>query len=118
MPASAESPRDGSGRDRDARVLLFIVGLVVLAAILASWNSNAIARRYSPAFASARIDVNHAGAEELAGLPGIGPALAQRIVVARTSGGRFSDVADLVLRVDGLGATAAAALAPRIAFGE
>jgi DNA uptake protein ComE-like DNA-binding protein len=118
MPASAERPGEGPGRDRDARALLFIAGLVVLAAILASWNSTSIARRYSPAFAAARIDVNHAAVDELAGLPGIGPALARRIVIARTSGGRFGDVADLVARVDGLGAQAAAALAPRIAFGD
>jgi len=61
--------------------------------------------------------VNHAGVDELAGLPGIGPALARRIVNARTAGGRFGDVADLVARVDGLGAQAAAVFAPRIAFG-
>jgi DNA uptake protein ComE-like DNA-binding protein len=118
MPGRTEATSDRPDRERDARALLFVAGLVVLAAILASWHSTAIARRYSPAFASARTDVNHAGAEELAELPGIGPALARRIIAARASGGRFVDVADLVLRVNGLGAEAATALAPRIAFGE
>ena len=118
MPALTDSQGDGSRRDRDARSLLFVGGLVVLAAILASWNAASVARRYSPASAAARVDVNHAGAEELTGLPGVGPALAQRIIAARTAGGRFGDVADLIARVDGLGAQAAAALASRVAFGD
>jgi competence ComEA-like helix-hairpin-helix protein len=116
--SNGDSPDGGSRRDRDARSLLFVGGLVVLAAILASWNASSVARRYSPANASARIDVNHAGAEELSELPGVGPALAQRILAARASGGRFADVADLISRVDGLGAQAAAALAARVAFGD
>src|SRR5262252_3754633 len=122
MPALTDPKGDsedgGSRRDRDARSLLFVGGLLVLAAILASWNASSIARRYSPANAAARVDVNHAGAEELSELPGVGPALAQRIIAARASGGRFGDVADLIARVDGLGTQAAAALASRVAFGE
>lgn len=118
MPDRIDAPGDDSRRDRDARSLLFLGGLVLLGAILASWNASSIARRYSPALAAARVDVNHAGAEELSGLPGIGPALAQRIVAARTAGGRFGDMGDLVLRVDGLGEKAAAALASRVAFGD
>lgn len=118
MPALTDPEDGGSRRDRDARSLLFVGGLLVLAAILASWNAASVARRYSPASASARVDVNHAGAAELSELPGVGPALAQRILSARTAGGRFVDVADLIARVDGLGAQAAAALAARVAFGD
>lgn len=48
-----------------------------------------------------RVCINSASAGELQQLPGIGPALAQRIVETRNSG-RFSSVEDL-LRVPGIG---------------
>lgn len=44
------------------------------------------------------VDLNHAGVDELAGLPGIGPTLAARIVAARP----FAHV-DELLRVEGIG---------------
>lgn len=47
------------------------------------------------------VRINSASARELQQLPGIGPALAQRIVETR-SGGRFTSVEDL-LRVPGIG---------------
>jgi competence protein ComEA len=49
-----------------------------------------------------RIDVNRASAEELTVLPGIGPALASRIVESRASHGPFRTPEDL-LRVRGIG---------------
>ena len=48
-----------------------------------------------------RVRINSAGVSELQQLPGIGPALAQRIVETRNSG-RFTSVEDL-LRVPGIG---------------
>ena len=48
-----------------------------------------------------RVRINSAGVSELQQLPGIGPALAQRIVETRNSG-RFASVEDL-LRVPGIG---------------
>lgn len=48
-----------------------------------------------------RVCINSASASELQQLPGIGPALAQRIVETRNSG-RFTSVEDL-LRVPGIG---------------
>lgn len=48
-----------------------------------------------------RVRINSASASELQHLPGIGPALAQRIVETRNSG-RFASVEDL-LRVPGIG---------------
>lgn len=48
-----------------------------------------------------RVRINSASAGELQQLPGIGPALAQRIVQTR-SRGRFSSADDL-LRVPGIG---------------
>lgn len=44
------------------------------------------------------IDLNHAGTEALQLLPGVGPAIAERIIAARP----FSDV-DALLRVSGIG---------------
>jgi competence ComEA-like helix-hairpin-helix protein len=49
-----------------------------------------------------RVAVNRASAAQLICLPGIGPALAARIVAERTARGNFSSVADLA-RVRGLG---------------
>ncbi|HSJ16393.1 MAG TPA: helix-hairpin-helix domain-containing protein [Longimicrobiales bacterium] len=40
--------------------------------------------------ASGRVDLNRAGSEELQTLPGIGPAMAARILAYRDSVGRFS----------------------------
>ena len=48
-----------------------------------------------------RVRINSASASELQQLPGIGPALAQRIIETR-SGGRFNSAEDL-LRVPGIG---------------
>ena len=42
------------------------------------------------------VDINTATVSELDGLPGIGPALAQRIVEYRSENGPFRTVADLV----------------------
>jgi competence protein ComEA len=49
-----------------------------------------------------RIDVNRASVEELTVLPGIGPALASRIVESRESHGPFRTPEEL-LRVRGIG---------------
>lgn len=48
------------------------------------------------------VDVNRAGADELESLPGIGPALAGRIVEARRERGRFRTVDELI-EVPGIG---------------
>ncbi len=59
------------------------------------------ARRVSPP--SRPLDINQAGATDLQALPGVGPALAGRIVAYREMHGRFHSPADL-LRVPGIGA--------------
>lgn len=43
----------------------------------------------------APLDLNRAGIDDLVGLPGVGPALARRIVFAREEAGRFESVDDL-----------------------
>jgi competence protein ComEA len=42
-----------------------------------------------------KLDLNRATAEELQGLPGIGPVLAQRVIAQRTTHGPFHTVDDL-----------------------
>ena len=48
------------------------------------------------------IDINRAGAEELTALPGIGPALAQRIVAYREEHGPFPSI-EALQQVSGIG---------------
>lgn len=52
--------------------------------------------------AAPRVDVNTAGTAELESLPGIGPALARRIIDHRKAEGPFEKVEDL-LEVKGIG---------------
>jgi competence protein ComEA len=58
------------------------------------------------------VDVNHADADALATLPGIGPSLARRIVDDRAAHGAFASVDDLD-RVSGIGPSTIARLAGR-----
>ena len=51
--------------------------------------------------AALRVNINTAGAEELAALPGIGPVTARRIVEYRRAHGRFLQIEDLA-RIKGL----------------
>jgi competence ComEA-like helix-hairpin-helix protein len=59
------------------------------------------------------VPLNHAGVEELSALPGIGPALAARIVAYRDSAGPFRTVDELG-RVRGIGPAKLAALRPLV----
>ncbi len=59
-------------------------------------------RQARPLEPGERIDPNTADAVELSRLPGIGPALASRIVAERTEGGAFRSLEDLT-RVRGIG---------------
>lgn len=63
------------------------------------------------------LDINRADEEALQTLPGIGPALARRIVAYREAHGPFRQTADL-LRVPGVGANRYASLQGRIRAAE
>ncbi|HVQ78290.1 MAG TPA: helix-hairpin-helix domain-containing protein [Candidatus Binatia bacterium] len=62
------------------------------------------------------VDVNRASAEELARLPGVGPALARRIVEERERGGRFASP-DALRRVLGMGPRTLTAIRARVTAG-
>jgi competence protein ComEA len=63
-----------------------------------------------------RLDLNLASAEEMEALPGIGPALAARIVELRTLRGGFRTV-DELLEVRGIGAVVLRRLRPLVVVG-
>lgn len=63
--------------------------------------------------AGAAIDLNTADADQLDTLPGIGPALAARILAWRSENGRFRSVEDL-LAVPGIGEKLVAGLRERV----
>lgn len=69
-----------------------------------------------PLAAGDRIDADHAGAEDLGRLPGVGPALAKRIVADRESHGAFGGIAAFD-RVPGVGPALLAKLGPHLRFG-
>ena len=63
------------------------------------------------------INLNHASIDELARLPEIGPATAQRIVEYRTAHGAFGDAAD-IQSVSGIGPKTFDAIKDYITVGE
>lgn len=63
----------------------------------------ATATAFMPALAQAEVEANTATRADLESLPGIGPALAQRLLDARP----FADWADLMKRVPGVKAAMA-----------
>jgi competence ComEA-like helix-hairpin-helix protein len=70
----------------------------------------------APLGATERIDVNRASAAELGRLPGVGPALAGRIVADRQQRGAFGGIGALE-RVPGIGPATLTRLAPHLSFG-
>lgn len=103
-------------RSRRSSTALLIVGLLFLCALLTQLYSGSVAGRYAPDVAAATVDANRAEAPALAGLPGIGPTLAQRIVEERSVRGPYADLQDLASRVDGIGARVAGALDGLVSF--
>ena len=71
--------------------------------------------RHSRGAPVGRIDVNRADEAELVRLPGIGPALAARIVTERERGGAYASPQDL-LRVPGIGPKTLARIETYLAF--
>ncbi|WP_309718104.1 helix-hairpin-helix domain-containing protein [Armatimonas sp.] len=59
------------------------------------------------------VSLNKATAKELESLPGIGPAIAERIVAYRTEQGKFSELSEL-MEVKGIGEKKLAQLRPHL----
>jgi competence protein ComEA len=70
----------------------------------------------SAALRTSPVDLDRASAAGLESLPGIGPALARRIVASRDSSGSFGSLEELQSRVRGVGPALAKRLAPAVTF--
>jgi competence ComEA-like helix-hairpin-helix protein len=127
-----------SGRERHALVALLVIGLTghllraadgagelpgaaVAGLFDPSLVGDPLAHRDSslafaqPLAAGERIDADRASARELERLPGVGPALARRIVADRESRGAFGGIEGLD-RVAGVGPATLSRLAPHLSF--
>jgi competence ComEA-like helix-hairpin-helix protein len=82
-----------------------------------AWRPSEKAGSSTPATAAQPLDLNRATADELTRLPGVGAAMAIRIVQARESAGRFASVDDLQ-RVKGLSAARLDRLRPLLTVME
>lgn len=100
-----------------AACLIVAMGLPVLQAAPAARTSTA-AKSAAPNFETkgSAIDVNTADAEKLTELPGIGEALARRIVEYRKEHGPFKSIDDL-LNVRGIGERMLDKLRDRVSVG-
>ena len=105
--------RDGAGEPPGAAVAA-LIGPAPAGDPLAHRDSSVALAR--PLAAGERIDIDRAGVRELQRLPGVGPALAQRIVADRESRGAFGGIAGLD-RVAGMGPATLERLAPFLTFG-
>jgi competence protein ComEA len=98
------------------RVLLVAAGLLLAltlaAARRAALTPPALPVADDPAI-DLRLDLNAAAAAELEALPGVGPALAARILAHRGAHGPFRSVGDLA-NVPGIGEKLAARLRPLV----
>jgi competence ComEA-like helix-hairpin-helix protein len=80
-----------------------------------SAQRDSAARVAAPIGEGERVDLDRADASQLERLPGIGPALARRIVADRTAHGPFGGLAGLD-RVPGVGPALLARIAPHAQF--
>lgn len=121
LPIETEIPNDATRTAMGRRLLLEAAQRFLTRG--AAQKANGFVLQGSPTDALSRLivalpltEVNWATAEELTSLPGIGQSLAGRIIEERTNAGYFSDLADLVRRVGGLGPSRADAIANTTAF--
>ncbi|MFH0965333.1 MAG: helix-hairpin-helix domain-containing protein [Planctomycetota bacterium] len=107
---------------RDGRRVILAGGAAVLLAVIAYdfvsvRRMEREKREGMPAGAFAPVDVNRAPEEELATLPGIGPALARGIAEERAKGGPFEKIEDLA-RVKGITRATIERMRPLASCGE
>src|SRR5262245_45546818 len=106
-PPPPPQPTPPSPADRAARCTLLALSAVAL--VLLAWRGYGLSRYSTRPAALERdvvplgpMDLNQAGAAELASIPGLGETLAERIVLHRKSHGDFRSVDDL-RQVKGIG---------------
>ena len=122
MSLSNQQSHFGNGHHFVVVVLVLIAGIVVIARLGSGWH---IAQDPETAAQSValRVDPNVASAEELAAIPGLGPAMAGRIVAYRNKQlavGRnpaFVELGDLD-QVEGIGKATLEAIGPSLHFGN
>ena len=108
-----EHAREVAERQRRiAAFVLFVLGLVMVAIV--AWPGGGDA---GTSLGPGRVNLNEADARELELLPGIGPALAERIVAERERNGPFASVDDL-RRVSGMGERLVRRVGPHATAGE
>ncbi len=96
-----------------ALAITFLVTILAPTAVALAAPEGGAPAGDSAVKATALIDVNRAGVEELTTIKGIGPALARRIVEYRNQHGRFESVDDL-LAVKGIGPKLLARIRDRV----
>jgi competence protein ComEA len=115
--APEEAPPDGDSADRSEQLVIGVVlaalGLLMaLHLVISRWRGDALRLERLPQHElDYRVDINAAGPIELMHLPGVGPALAERIIQDRTERGPFRSPEDLQ-RVRGIGPKIAEQIAP------
>ncbi len=112
-PASGQLP----GRVQPLLAGTLVVGLVAMAGWYgaAGGLSGGLVHHDAPPPATAilTVDVNAAGATELAQLPGLGPATAARIIEYREAHGPFAEP-DALLAVPGIGPVTLESIRPHL----
>ena len=114
----------GKGDRKALRVLLWAVTAAAAAGTVwfcaSDGRSAAVTRAPSAAAgqsSGAVLDINTAGTGALEELPGIGPALAERIVETRKSNGPFAGP-EALMQVPGIGPATWEGMEPFVYFGE
>lgn len=108
----------GASRDDRGPAPAAIIAPAVLVALIAVWVAIGSGTRaaHRAEIRSMRVDLNLAGVDRLRLLPGIGPAMARRIIADREARGRYASLGD-VARVPGVGPRTLAEIEPFAAAG-
>jgi competence ComEA-like helix-hairpin-helix protein len=117
MAAEGRSKAEDEAAARRRAVMLLglaCTGLLVVAIV--RWQRPMTVDALPPRETGYRIDINHADTEELCLLPGIGPRIAQRIVIHRRRAGPFARVEQL-RQVKGIGEKTVAKVRPYVVCG-
>ncbi len=104
------TPRMDSNAARHNRGWIVLGGLFILACIIFQWPTSPHNTQFPNKKIQLGIDINSAGAAELACIPGVGEGLAQRIIDYRNAHGPFHSLGELE-NVPGVGPAKAAQLA-------